>query len=57
MSDNQEMTVEIHFDPTENKLRYEYSGCGLLNAIGLLEMAKLHAFNDILEREQEEARS
>lgn len=47
------MTVTTSFDPFTGRLTYHYAGCGLTEAIGLMEMAKLHAFNDMLAQEQE----
>ena len=41
-------TINISLDPATGQLTYRYTGCSFMQAIALLELAKLHVFNDWL---------
>lgn len=43
--------IKITFDPETGGFNYKYEGCGFIDALGLLEMAKLHIFTNQLRTE------
>ena len=51
-----ESTITVSFDSVIGQLTYRYTNCGFMEAIALLELAKLHVFNDRLVAQWRQAR-